>query len=154
MSYAPQLQLRFFTGLVQEMRNRDLPFDLPNPRSRHWIDLPLDTSRAHVALCALRDGRLRCELYSDHPHSDVIYEKLVGERAVIEAELLLETTLDWQPLPGRKSIRIALHNHIGSLDNRERWPDAYAWMLEWAGKFKQVFAPRLKDMALPPSEPR
>jgi Domain of unknown function (DUF4268) len=150
MGYAPELQLNFFTGLVETMRERRLPFKPPKPARRHWIDLPLGTSRAHIALCALGDGRLRCELYSDHPQSGIIYEMLLAERSAIEAEREVAGKLDWQPLPGRKSIRIALHNDIGSLDGRERWPEAYTWMLDWAVKFKNVFDRRLKDMAIQP----
>jgi hypothetical protein len=41
MSYAPELQLNFFTGLVETMRERGLPFKQPKPARRHWIDLPL-----------------------------------------------------------------------------------------------------------------
>jgi hypothetical protein len=73
----------------------------------------------------------------------------LADRTDIEAELHLVGKLDWQSLPGRKSIRIALHNDIGRLDNRERWSEAYTWMLHWAAKFSDVFDPRLKRMALP-----
>lgn len=138
-----------FTGLVDAMRARDLPFNPPKPRARHWVDLPLGTSRAHIALCALGDGRLRCELYSAHPESDLIYEKLAAERAAIEAELDMAGKLDWQPLREANSIRIAVHKDIGSLEKRERWPEAYDWMLDGAERFKDVFARRAKGMVLP-----
>lgn len=150
MSYAPQLQLEFFTGLVDRMRELDLPFGPPRPAARHWVDLPLGTGLGHIALCALGDGRIRCEFYSDHPRASLIYEKLAAERAAIEREL--GRRLDWQPLPGRKAIRIAVHNDIGNLANRERWPAAYEWLLDWAVKFKIAFDRRVKDVALPGSD--
>lgn len=149
MGDTSQLQLRFFTGLVDAMRGRNLPFTTPTPHARHWVDLTLGTSRAHIALCALGDGHLRCELYSDHAQADAIYENLAAERTAIETELRLTDKLDWQPLPNAKSIRIAVHKDIVRLDKRERWPEAYAWMIDWAVRFNDVFGQRVKDMALP-----
>jgi hypothetical protein len=122
--------------------------------ARHWCDLRIGTSRAHIGLTALRNGRLSCELYIGHSQSDIIYETLEAERAAIEAELGCEGELEWQPLPEKKSCRIALYNDTGSLDDRQRWPYSFAWMLGWAEKFNNVFAQRVKDIVLPePAEP-
>lgn len=31
----------------------------------------------------------------------------------------------------------------------EQWPASYAWMLDWAEKFKAAFAQRIKEIVLP-----
>jgi hypothetical protein len=32
-------------------------------------------------------------------------------------------------------------------------PESFAWMLDWAEKFKDVFAPRVRDIPLPQPSP-
>ena len=149
VSETAQLQLEFWTGLVETLTERDSSFSLPKPGARHWCDLRIGSSRGHIGLTALRSGRLSCEFYLGHSQSAVIYEQLEVERASIEAELGLEGKLDWQPLPDKKSCRIALYKDIGSLDDRDQWPASFAWMLDWAEKFKAAFAQRVKEIALP-----
>jgi Domain of unknown function (DUF4268) len=148
-SETAQLQLEFWTGFVEAMSDRDWSFNTPKVGPRHWCDLRIGTSRGHIGLTALRNGRLSCELYIGHSQSSVIFERLEGERVAIEVELGLQGELDWQPLPEKKSCRIALYKDIGSLDDRAKWPEAFEWMLSWAEKFKSVFAQRVKDIVLP-----
>jgi hypothetical protein len=149
LSATAQLQLEFWTDLAQVMSENDAPFNTPRIAARHWCDLRIGTSRAHIGLTALRNGRLSCELYIGHSQSALIYKALTDDRAEIEALLGLEGKLDWQPLPEKKSCRIALYKDTGSLDHRENWPESFIWMLSWAEKFKNVFAQRVKDIVLP-----
>jgi hypothetical protein len=138
LSLTAQLQLEFWTGFVEALNGHDGPFSTPKIGPRHWCDLRPGTSRAHVGLTALRNGRLSCELYSSHSQSDVIYEGLEADRSGIEAELDLEGRLDWQPLPDKKSCRIALYKETGSLEDRAQWPESFAWMLDWAAERNPV----------------
>ena len=131
------------------MSERESSFNLPRPSARHWCDLRIGTSRGHISLTALRNGRLSCELYLGHSQAGLIYEQIERERVVIETELGLDGKLDWQPLPDKKSCRLALYKEIGSLDVRYQWAASYAWMLDWAEKFKAAFAQRIKDIVLP-----
>jgi uncharacterized protein DUF4268 len=149
VSETAQLQLEFWTGLVETMSERDSSFNQPKIGARHWCNLRIGTSRGHISLTALRTGRLSCDFYLGHSQSGLIYEQLESERAAIEAELGLEGKLDWQPLPDKKSCRIALYREIGSLDHRDQWPPSYEWMLDWAEKLKAAFAHRVKAIVLP-----
>ena len=149
LSDTAQLQLEFWTDLVKVMSENDSPFNTPKIGARHWCDLRIGTSRAHIGLTALRNGRLSCELYIGQSQSALIYEKLESEQVAIEAELGLQGQLDWQPLPDRKSCRIALYKDTGSLDDRDQWQESFTWMLSWADRFNSVFAQRVKDIVLP-----
>ncbi len=151
VSDTAQLQLEFFTGLVQAMDTRDTSFNPPRVGPRHWANLRFRTSRAHIGLSALRNGRLGVELYiPGGAQATAIYDRLEAERASIEAELDLDRQqLDWMPLPDKKASRIILTKDIGTLDDRDRWSECYAWMLDWAEKFKSVFSDRIKNMDLP-----
>lgn len=149
VSATAQLQLEFWNGLVEVMSARDTGFNQPRAAARHWCDLRLGTGRGHVGLTALRNGRLSCELYMGGSQASLIFQHLEAERPAIEAELGLEGKLEWQPLPDRNACRIAIYKEIGSLDDREQWPTSFAWMLDWAEKFRAVFAQRLKDVVFP-----
>lgn len=151
VSGTEQMQLEFWTGLTELMAERDSSFNVPKIGARHWCDLRIGTSRGHISLTALRNGRLSCELYLGHSQSGFLYEHLEAERDAIESELGLRGQLDWQPLPEKKSCRIALYKDIGALEDRDEWPAAYEWMLHWAEKFKAAFSQRLKDIDLPVS---
>lgn len=151
LSSTAQLQLEFWTGFVDYMSEQGSTFNIPKAAARHWCDLRIGTSRGHVGLTALRNGRLSCEFYSGHSQSDVIFEKLEEQKAAIETELGCE--LDWQPLPDKKSARIALYEETGSLEDRDKWSESYSWMLTWAEKFKDAFAQRVKTMVLPEPSP-
>lgn len=78
-----------------------------------------------------------------------MFAQLESQRPAIEEELGLQGRLDWQPLPDKKACRIAIYKETGSLDDREQWPESFAWMLDWAEKFRSVFAQRIKGIVLP-----
>lgn len=44
---------------------------------------------------------------------------------------------------------IALYEEAGRLDDRQKWPDSFEWMLSCAEKFRSVFAHRIKEVELP-----
>jgi Domain of unknown function (DUF4268) len=143
-----QLQLAFWTELVQAMSERETSFNTPKAHARGWCDLRIGTSRAHIDLTALR-RRLSCDLYINHSQSALIFQQLETERPAIEGELGLEGKLKWQPLPDKKACRIAFYKDIDSLGERERWPESFEWMLDWAEKFKNVFTQRVNTIVLP-----
>lgn len=121
VSDTAQLQLEFWTDLLQVISEQEVfSFNPPKIGARNWCDLRIGTSRAHIGLTASRNGRLSCELYIGHSQSELIYESLEVERAAIEAELGLEGKLEWQPLPEKKTCRIAIYKETGSLDDREQ----------------------------------
>ncbi len=76
ISETAQLQLEFWTGLVETMSERDSSFNVPKIGAHHWCDLRIGTSRGHISLTALRNGRMSCDLYLGHSQSGFIYEQL------------------------------------------------------------------------------
>lgn len=146
---AQQLQLEFWTGFTQFTSNADTSFTIPKAGGQHWFELRIGTSRAFVSLTALRNGRMGCELYIGHSQADAIYAALETEKDVIEAELGAPGSIEWMPLPERKSCRIAIYQEVASLDSRDHWQQAFEWLLSWAEKFKSSFAARVKALELP-----
>lgn len=63
VSETAQLQLEFWNGLLEAMSQRDSSFNPPRVAAQHWCNLRIGTSRGHVGLTALRNGRVSCELY-------------------------------------------------------------------------------------------
>jgi hypothetical protein len=150
---AAQLQLEFWTEFTQYLNDQDVSFTIPRPQGQHWYNLRLGTSLAHIALTALkRENRLGCELYMGHKRASEVYRPLEEARDTIEAELGCPGQLEWMPLPDRQACRIALYKDIDDLSDRDGWPDAFAWLLEWAEKFRQTFGDRVRSLQLPDPE--
>jgi hypothetical protein len=76
--------------------------------------------------------------------ASVIYQSLRTERDAIEAELGFRD-LEWGP--GQSQTRIYRYRE-GGIENRSAWPEAFAWLLDSATKFKDVFEPRIRQIDL------
>jgi hypothetical protein len=142
------LQLEFWKAFSERLETSS--FNPRKPFPQHWYDLSIGTGRAHIALTALvaKNGRIGCELYIGHSQADAIFQQLHNAKDAIEAEL---GELEWQPLPEKKSSRIAVYRQA-EIENRQEWPVLFEWLLERAEAFKTTFAPRVKQMALPEAQ--
>jgi Domain of unknown function (DUF4268) len=141
------LQLEFWKAFSERLETSS--FNARKPFPQHWYDLSIGTGRAHIALTALvANRRIGCELYIGHSQADAIFEQLHNTKNAIEAEL---GELEWQPLPEKKSSRIAVYRQA-EIENQDQWPLFFEWLLERAEAFRTTFAPRVKQMVLPDSQ--
>ena len=67
-------------------------------------------------------------------------QKLLEHRASIEAEF--GAALEWEPLEGKKSARIALYR-AGTIEEAEEHAEYLSWCVEHLLKLKRAFGPRL-----------
>ena len=74
----------------------------------------------------------------------MIYRSLRSERATIEAALGFRG-LQWG---STKSATRIYRELSGGIENRSAWPEAFEWLLDSAEKFKEVFAPRIRQASL------
>lgn len=108
---------------------------------RHWYDVPLGTSRAHMALTMnTTKQRLGCEVYI--PADPDLFARLSAEKEKIEQQLN-GLALEWQELPNRTASRIITLYPCDPMDQR-KWVDHFDWLLQTAERFQQVFKPLVK----------
>lgn len=139
------LQLEFWKAFSEYAEASATGFAMQKPKPQHWYDLRLGTSRAHVSLTALAKGRIGCELYIGHSQADLVFKVLDEARDEIEAQL---GKLEWQPLPEKKSCRIARYREA-EIEDRNSWPELFKWLLHEAENFRLTFAARVKAIHLP-----
>jgi hypothetical protein len=149
VSGAKLLQLEFWKALAAYLEEHDTPFNVRKPLPQHWYDLPMGTTRAWLGLTALvNPGRVGCELNLGTEHADALFDELERDRQAFEEKL---GELDWEPLPGKKTCRIAQYK-TANIEHRESWDDLIRWLVERATTFRETFAERIKSVALPPAE--
>ena len=97
----------------------------------------------------LRGNRARINLYIDSINGDwnkELFDQLQERQADIQSEL--EETLEWERLDDRRASRIAVVRPGTIDDDEETLAEIRGWMVERLLKFKQVFGPRLNELAV------
>lgn len=101
------------------------------------MDLSVGSSKCHIAMnLSVRKSRLAIELYID---DRTLFYEFLARREQIEEEI--GCALDWKEM--KKASRILLARPA-DFEDREAWPVQFAWLLEKAMKYRQVFRKYLK----------
>lgn len=139
-------QLEFWSALVECGRKKGTSVNLRKPRPQNWYSLAVGRSRFNLSLTAnTKLRRIGCELYIRHPkYSKKAFALLLSQKEAIEAEL---GPLDWQELPHRRDCRIVQYRS-GDIEDRTRWPEQHAWLLERLEAFKRTFSERVRALDL------
>jgi len=90
--------------------------------------------------------RVGVELYIGNDVDKAAFRALLTQRELIEREF--GEVLEWQELPGKKATRIVLYKHGVDPSDEKQYTDLHGWMLDKMERFKRVFAPRVKALAL------
>jgi hypothetical protein len=141
-------QLEFWKGFSEYLDQSGASFNSRKASPKNWYALSIGTARGFLSCSVVMStsGRLGCELYLPGAGADAVFAALLEEKEVIEAEL---GELDWQDLPDRKACRIADYNQPVDAEDREQWPELFAWLRDRAEAFKATLAHRVKDVELP-----
>jgi hypothetical protein len=135
----------FWMALADAMAARGSSFELPAADGEGTCELDIGTTRGYLRLAARREGNVSCEVHVTSAHADQLFSLLAEQRGTIEAGLGLDGRLRWQP----HALQITLEDEIGPLGDPERWAEAHDWLLNWAERFRSVFAQRLEAIELP-----
>ena len=109
-------QLKFWQGFVDYSRDKEKNFTLTKPLPQNWYSISVDG--------------LKCQFEVSNKE---LFRKLEQYRNEIDTEI---NNLDWNHLEERKTDKIIL-NYDDKVSNDI--DSAYAWLLNNANKFKDVF---------------
>ena len=116
------------------------------PFPQHWMDFPI--GRAGYWISATINGaekRAGIELnMNNSPEEKQNYEIFLGHKDAIETDF--GQALEWMPLPGRKSSRIALFRKGHDPLDETNWPDTADWMRDTIVRFQKVFRNRIREL--------
>ncbi|PYU91084.1 MAG: DUF4268 domain-containing protein [Acidobacteria bacterium] len=97
-----------------------------------------------------RKGRFRCELRMRGTVGKQAFPQLEVQRKQIEAEI--SEPLTWKPpAPSGKGARVGT-SRPGMIEEKEKWPEVFAWLKAQAEAFFKAFEPRVKAMKLEAGE--
>lgn len=139
-------QLEFWSAFVEYGKSMRSTVSFRKPRPQHWYSLAIGRSRFHLSLTAnTRLHRIGCELYIRHPqYSKQAFALLFAQKDAVESEL---GPLDWQELPHRRDCRIVQYR-AADIDDRTKWTEQHAWLLERLQAFRRTFANRVRVLEL------
>lgn len=131
-------QFEFWQQLKDFASDKYPALKLRSPRPQHWYDVSIGRSDCHLSLIVdSREDKVRCELYI--PDSKDLYKIFLTSKSLVEQELGMKETVEWQDLPGKKASRIRVLHEFNFADT-STWNSAFQWLIETAIRFKQVFS--------------
>jgi len=124
-------QLKFWQGFIDYSKNQEKKFTLTKPLPNNWYNISVGSSDYKICLIYnISVDSLKCQFEVSNKD---IFKKLEQYRNEIDMEI---SNLEWNYLEERKTDKIILNydNKVSNdIDN------AYAWLLNSANKFKDVF---------------
>lgn len=110
-------------------------FNKRKPTTAHWMDFSIGSSACYIEVTQiLRRNAIGVELYINDDKA--LFKSLYDHKDEIESAS--ELTLDWRELPEKKASRILLEKAV-DLNNRDKWPEQFKWLMDVCLKMKQAF---------------
>jgi len=140
-----QLQLKFWTALIERLAKKAPQIRPQKPRPQHWLNNSIGRSGFGLNITAnTRDARLGVELWMPGEEAKARFSRLIEQRAAIEQQLGFE--LDWQELPDAKGCRIATWLPDASIEDEGRWNDYLAWLEQQLVVMDKVLRPIVRAL--------
>jgi hypothetical protein len=140
-----QLQLKFWTRLIEYLGAHSCPLRPRMARPQHWLEFSIGKAGAMLSATAnTREDRLGTELYLSNQDAKRRFSLLLAQKTHIENALGFP--LDWQELPEATACRIATWLPNASLEDESRWQEYFLWLLQRLEKMDAVLRPLLKTL--------
>lgn len=140
-----QLQLKYWTNLINYLDDNKYALKRPRVQARGWIPISLGRSGCIICLKVNTVAKsIAVELYLDSANAEEIFNKLKEDKDNIEKETGL--TLDWQDLPNRHACRVEIEKANINLLDESQWNEYIAWHVETAQKFFNAFEQRILSL--------
>jgi hypothetical protein len=130
------LQLEFWTKFKEYAASKSTKLKLRKVSAQHWYDISLGSSVCHITVSVnTREESLACWIWISN--SKETFHKLFSNKNKIEGDLGF--SLEWSELPEKKASWIKVALSRANLEEKNRWPEFFDWMLKTAEKFREIF---------------
>lgn len=134
------LQLDFWRQFREFAQNTGTKVSLKKSYPQNWYEMSIGYSSAHLSLTFnSHSNQIGCELYI--PNSKDLFYELETFKDAIHAEVGNE--LEWTALGTKKASSIKIFKN-GNITETEKWNNYFAWFVEKADLFQQVFSKYIK----------
>jgi len=149
LSPAKQLQLDYWTAFRDYLTERASSFLPHRPQPRSWASVSIGRSGASLAAIASTwdpehqwdGGENRVELGLNGDDAGDVYARLQNERKAIEEAL---GPLEWPQPDERTKWRRLYVSQPADIEDRDAWPEQFAWLEERLQRFDATFRERVK----------
>jgi hypothetical protein len=147
-----QLQLDFWTGLLDHVRDRDFPLKTPKAYPQSWMWMGIGRTgfglSGNVSTWSFEKGQygqgeVRAELTIQHEDCIAFFELLRADISAIEAQF--GEKLNWYSKEGVKTCRIYVIREA-DIQDRSVWPELYEWLRAKLAALRGVFRERVKAL--------
>lgn len=140
-----QLQLKFWTALINWLAIRAPQIRPQKPRPQHWLNNSIGRSGFGLNITAsTRERQLGVELWLPGEEAKTRFAALLLKRESIEHDLGFG--LDWQELPDSKACRIVSYYSNASIEDESRWEEYLAWLEQRLVAMDKVLRPIVKEL--------
>jgi len=152
LSDTKKLQLNFWIGLKEYMRDRSSGIKSQKPYPQHWTNFAIGRSYFHLsATINTREHKLSCILVMSGDDAMAHFCLLRNDKNEIESEF--GRSLEWREMPERNEKHITVSMEDNDITDQERWPDYYEWLADTLETYHKVFANRIKQLDASGYEP-
>ncbi len=148
-----QLQLRYWTGFRDFLREHDFRLGIPKPHPQNWY--PFSVGKSNFGILAIAshldsekgsyaNGELRVQLHVSSDPQRILYDRLRSRAAEIEAQI--DDELTWHVPEGTKSWKLYVRRPA-DISSESQWPEQFAWLKERVELFNRVFRPIIRELA-------
>lgn len=152
LSDSKVLQRDFWTAFGDVVKEKSAAIKTTKPLPQNWMNIPI--GRSGMRLCAVASfwdsaagnfssHELRAELVLDDNNSKTYFKQLETGKEQIEKEI--GEPLTWHNPPEKRMCRIYIRKPT-NLQDKSKWPEQHAWLLEKLDLFRKVFAERVKAL--------
>jgi hypothetical protein len=147
ISESRQLQLAWWTAFRDALAATKAVPSLQTPRPQHWYDVTMGRTGFYVQnVASTYEPKMGVRLYLSARHGGAqALEKLLAEKATIEAEIGASLLWDANPEAVDKTVSISREAHI---ERRDQWPEYCKWMVEMTVRFRTAFGLRIRSLEL------
>jgi hypothetical protein len=144
---ANRVRLAYWASFAEYLKEKGSTFRIRRPNRDHWFSFGVGGRGFHLnATISTDKQRVGVELYAPNDTDKSAFHALYVQKDAIEKEF--GEQLEWMELPGKKATRIVIYKSGVDPADEKQYPDLHAWMLAKMDRFKSVFAPRIKSLAL------
>ncbi len=140
---------QFFQRLMDTLREEHSFTNARSAQPQSWYFFSAGhAQRVQWGVSFAQGGRARVEVYIDNTDGDWnkrLYDRLHEQRRSVESEL--GDPLDWERLDDRRASRVAVYRDGSIDDSDDTLEEIHEWMVERLLKFREVFRPRLDELA-------
>ena len=134
------LQHEFWTGFNEYLEEQNSNLSLKKSQPKHWVDISMDNSDYWLCFTVSSQKKQLSSKFIIRKKSQSFF-KLKEQKDLIEKEL--NAKLEWKELSDRHHIS---QYKSGDFQNREEWPQLFAWLKERAEAFHKTFQKQIKDL--------